>query len=218
GLVHVQINFGVGLHALEDVQAAASAVALDLVPAVGDTLQLLEHKARHDQLGVDNPRITNIGNPAIDDDTRVQDQRPRPLNLFGKLDIRNNEAELLLGLHQHRHADVTEQQGHKQPRPLQNPRIDVLRDNRFQRHPEQAGQEGAHEQSEKDRRDGGDLFVLGDDVEKYDNAADAQSEQKAENAGGELVAVGVEVEQAGGDADEQGAEDAAQNQYQHMTR
>src|SRR5262245_2506433 len=95
GLVHVQINLRVGLHAFEDVQAPSSAVPLDLVSAVGNALQLLEYKARHDQLGVDNPRITNIGNPAVYDDTRVQDQRSGPFNLFGELDIRNNEAELL---------------------------------------------------------------------------------------------------------------------------
>src|SRR5262249_34651049 len=188
--------------------SAASAVALDLVAAVGDALQLLEHKARHDQLGVDNPRITNIGNPAIDDDTRVQHQRPGPFNLFGELDIRNNEAELLFRLHRQRHAEVAKHQGHQKPRPLQDSRTEELRHNRLQRHPEQAGQEGAHEQPEKDRRDRRDLLVLGDDVEKYDHAADEKREQKAENAGGELVAVGVEVEQPGGDADEQGAEDA----------
>ena len=73
--MHLQLDLGVALHPLEHVQAAPAAVALQLVGAVGDALQLLQHEARHDQLGVDEPRITDIGNPAVDDYTGVQNQR-----------------------------------------------------------------------------------------------------------------------------------------------
>src|SRR5262249_16697937 len=68
GLVHLKFNFGVVLHPLENVQPTPPAVALQLVGTVGDALQLLEDRARHDQLVVDDPRITDIGNPAVDND------------------------------------------------------------------------------------------------------------------------------------------------------
>ena len=45
-------------------------------------LQFLQHEARHDQLGVDDPRITNIGNPAVDNYAGIQDQRSAALDLF----------------------------------------------------------------------------------------------------------------------------------------
>src|SRR5262249_38328083 len=97
-LVHLQFHLGVGLHALEHVQAAAAAVALDLVGTVGNALQLLQHKAGHDQLGVDDPRITNIGNPAVNNHTGVEHQRPGTLDLFRELHVRDDKAELILGL------------------------------------------------------------------------------------------------------------------------
>ena len=106
GLVHLQLHLGVVLQPLEDVQPAPAAVALQLVGAVGDALQLLEDEARHDQLGVDEPRITDIGNPAVDDDTGVQHQRPSPLHLLGKLHVGDDEPELVLGLQQRRDGDV----------------------------------------------------------------------------------------------------------------
>src|SRR5262249_38103680 len=94
-LVHLQLHPGVGLHPLEDVQPAPPAVALDLVRAVGDALQLLQHETGDDQLGVDDPRFTDIGNPAVNNYAGVQNQRPRPLNLFRKLHIGDDEAELV---------------------------------------------------------------------------------------------------------------------------
>src|SRR5207253_2094438 len=105
-LVHLQIDLGVGLHAFEDVEPAAAAVALDLVRAVGNALQLLKHEARHIKLGIENARITNIGNSPVDDDTRVEHERAWPLNLFGELDIGNNESKLFFRLNQHRNANV----------------------------------------------------------------------------------------------------------------
>ena len=102
--MHLQLDLGVVLHPLEHVQPAPAAVPLQLVRAVGDRLQLLQHEARHDQLGVDEPRITDIGNPAVDDDAGVQDQRPAALDLLGKFDVGDDEAKLVLGLQQRRDA------------------------------------------------------------------------------------------------------------------
>src|SRR5882724_968640 len=113
--MHLQFDLGVVLHALEHVEAAAAAVALELVGAVGDGLQLLQDEARHDQLGVDEPRITNIGNAAVDDDTRVQNERPCSLYLFREFHVGNDEAKFVLGLQEHGNRDVAADQGDQQP-------------------------------------------------------------------------------------------------------
>jgi len=59
-------------------------------------LQLLQHEARHDQRGVDNPGITNIGNPAVDNDARIENERLGALKLLGKFDIGDKEAKIAL--------------------------------------------------------------------------------------------------------------------------
>src|SRR5262249_848338 len=76
GLVHLQFHFGIGLHPLEDIQAAPAAIALNLVGTVRDALQFLKDKTGHDHLGVDDPRIAYIGNPAVNNYTRIQNQGP----------------------------------------------------------------------------------------------------------------------------------------------
>src|SRR5262249_30638920 len=81
-LVNLELDLGVALHSLEHIQAAPSAVSLHLVGAVGDVLQLLQYEARHDQFGIDHPRITNIGNSAINNYARIQDQRSTAFYLF----------------------------------------------------------------------------------------------------------------------------------------
>src|SRR5215475_4284925 len=104
--MHLHVNLGVALHALEDVQAAPAAVALYLLGTVSDSLQFLEYEARHDQLGIDNARFTNIGNPAVDYDTCIKKERLGPFALLGELDIRNQETEFILRLHQYRNGEI----------------------------------------------------------------------------------------------------------------
>ena len=97
-VVHLQIDLGVRLHPLEHVQPAPAAVALQLVGAIGDGLQLLKDETRHDELGVDEPRFTHIGNSAINYDRRVENQRFSPLNLLGEFHVGDDEAKFVLCL------------------------------------------------------------------------------------------------------------------------
>ena len=57
---------------------AAPAVAAQLVGAVGDALQLLEHEAGDDQRLVDHPRLGDVGDPPVDHDRGVEHQRSAP--------------------------------------------------------------------------------------------------------------------------------------------
>ena len=88
------------LEPVEDVEPAAAAVPAQLVGAVGDALQLLEHEPRDDHRLVDHPGLGDVGDPAVDDDRGVQDQRPRTLDLLGELDVGDDEPEVVLGLEQ----------------------------------------------------------------------------------------------------------------------
>src|SRR5207302_6780583 len=99
-LMYLKLHLGVRLHLLEHIHAAPAAISLEFVGAVGDMLQFLQDEARHDHLGIDDPRITNIGNPAVDNDASIQNQRSSTLDLLRKLNIGDDEAKFVLGLQQ----------------------------------------------------------------------------------------------------------------------
>ena len=61
------------LHAVEDLEPAAAAVAAERVGAVGDVLELVEHEPRDDQRAVDEAGLDDLGDPAVDDGARVHD-------------------------------------------------------------------------------------------------------------------------------------------------
>src|SRR5208283_5524459 len=62
----------VGLHALQHIQAAASALALGAVGRVGYHLELSQHKLGHHQHAVNKTGLRNVGDAAVDDDARIQ--------------------------------------------------------------------------------------------------------------------------------------------------
>ena len=76
GVVDLDLDAGRLLEPVEDVQPAAAAVPAELVGAVGDPLQLLEDEPGDDQRLVDDAGLGDVGDPAVDDDRGVEDQRP----------------------------------------------------------------------------------------------------------------------------------------------
>ncbi len=81
-------------------QSAAAPRPTHLVAAVGDVLHFAKDELRHDQLRVDHPRFDEVGDSAVDEGARIDDQGPIPLEVAGELDVRNHEAEIVLGLQQ----------------------------------------------------------------------------------------------------------------------
>ena len=61
------------LHPGQDLEPAPAAVATERVGAVGDVLELLEHELRDDERAVDEPGLDDLGDPAVDDRARVDD-------------------------------------------------------------------------------------------------------------------------------------------------
>ena len=61
------------LEAGDDLEAAAPARPPHRVRAVGDPLELLEHDPRHDERSLQEARLGDVGDPAVDDRARVHD-------------------------------------------------------------------------------------------------------------------------------------------------
>ena len=61
------------LHPRQDLQAAPATVAPERVGAVGDVLELVEHEPRDDERPEDEPGLDDLGDPAVDDGARVDD-------------------------------------------------------------------------------------------------------------------------------------------------
>ena len=123
-------------------------------------------------LRVDDPRITNIGNPAVDNHTGVEHQRSSALDLLGKFDVGNDEAKFVLGLQQGGDGDVTANHGDEQPqrhRHGQGPGFILHAEHRLQPRPDQRAEQETQQQAEVDGGDGGDLLVADQNVDNDGN-------------------------------------------------
>jgi hypothetical protein len=60
------------LHALQDFEAAAPALAFRGIGRIGDELQFVEHKLRHTQYPIQKVRFANVRDAAIDQNTGVE--------------------------------------------------------------------------------------------------------------------------------------------------
>src|SRR5204862_4223674 len=61
------------LNLLQNVEAAAAAVALHRVARIGDELQFLQHELRNHERAVDKPGFADVGDAPVDDDAGVED-------------------------------------------------------------------------------------------------------------------------------------------------
>ncbi|MFN9956276.1 MAG: hypothetical protein ACK55I_24525, partial [bacterium] len=82
----------------------------DLVVAVGDVLQLLQDERRDHDGGVDDLGVEHVGNSSINQRAGIQHIRPPATDLFGELDVGDDEPELVAGLQQQGHAQVGQDQ------------------------------------------------------------------------------------------------------------
>ena len=82
----------------QDVQPAAAAIALQFVGAIRDRLQLFDDELRDDDPLFEEAVAGDVGNAAVDQDARIQQDWPRALGLLGEFDVRNDEAKIILRL------------------------------------------------------------------------------------------------------------------------
>ena len=164
----LQVDGRIGPQAVEDVEPAAAAAAAFAVAAVGDRLQFGDHELGHDQLLVEQMGFDHVGDPAVDDHARVEDARAAPLHLLGELDVGDDEAEVVLGLHQEADAGVAEHHGQQQLHDAADLCDQLLVGVGKQRGQGQAGHVGheqPHDQAHVDRRDHVELLAADGHVE-----------------------------------------------------
>ena len=61
------------LHSVQNVQPPPAPRPLHGVGGIGNVLQLVENKARHDQVALQKTGVRNVGDPAVNDDAGVDD-------------------------------------------------------------------------------------------------------------------------------------------------
>ena len=104
-------DLGIGLHALQHVEAAPAALALGAVGGVGHHLQFAQHELRHHHHAVDKAGFGDIGDAAVDDDAGIEHLGAFALGLLPAEDGSQGggiEQVALAGAHQQSHV------GHQQ--------------------------------------------------------------------------------------------------------
>ena len=87
-VVDADFDAGVALDAVEHFEAAAAAGALDGVVGIGDLLEFLEHKARHDDQAFEEIGFNQIGDAPVNDDAGIEQQQVVRLVLRREADVR----------------------------------------------------------------------------------------------------------------------------------
>src|SRR5579871_4991206 len=78
----LDIELGHFLDALENVEAAAAAIAFERIGGVGHQLELAEHELGDDQGAIQEPGFDDVGDAAVDDDAGVEDLEGLAGSLF----------------------------------------------------------------------------------------------------------------------------------------
>ena len=151
------------------------AAAAHAIGTVGDALQFVDHELGNHQLAVEDAGIDDVGDAAVDDHAGIEDRGPRALDFAGELDVRNHEAEVVLGLDQQADADVTKDDAQRQLNPALIKRhldpaafgfVERHRHQRFDHQLRDVGQEHANDQAEVDRRNNVEPFAANEGVER----------------------------------------------------
>ena len=152
-VVDHQVDFRIAAQPVENIEPAAAAVALQLVARVGDGLQLGDHELRHDELVVDHARFDDVGDAAVDHDARIEHVRLEPLHFLGELDVRNDEAEVVLGLQQHADAACSRRSCRARVPSQSASHVMRRRQQRRERELEDVGEKQADDRAEVNGRD-----------------------------------------------------------------
>src|ERR1035437_6547010 len=110
-VVDADFNFRAVLKAVEHFEAASSTRSFDGIGGIGNLLEFVQHEAGDDGQAFNEFRLDEVGDPAINDHARVEQQQILRFVLRHEPDIRNDERKIfLVAAHGQNHADVTEAQ------------------------------------------------------------------------------------------------------------
>src|SRR5262249_49629085 len=132
------------LETLKHVEPPATAIALERVGGVRDLLELPEDVLRHQQRPLQEPGLADVGDPAVNDDARVEDLVARVTRGGAREDDPRDAAQLLLSAQDEYDAHVGEEEREEAP-PTGGPGTR-----------EEHDQRGGHNLGEQDTPEGAD--------------------------------------------------------------
>jgi hypothetical protein len=136
---------------------------------------------------IDHARFSHVGNPSVNHHRRIQHQGPRPLDLFRKFHVRDDEPKIILCLEQSRDAYVTDENHHEAQTHHVDPGIKVELHRRLQRIPQEIGQEYPHDQPDIHRRDRRNPFPGREPVDHHNGDGREHHPDEQDVRIGELV-------------------------------
>lgn len=102
------VDGGVALEAGDHVEASATSGTLEGVGGVGELLEFVNDEVGDDHRGLDKPCACDVGDSAIDEGGGVEEDGADATDLLGEFDVRNDEAEVVLGLQDRDNAQIAQ--------------------------------------------------------------------------------------------------------------
>jgi hypothetical protein len=161
-----QVDLRIAAEAVEDVEAAAATATAELVAGVGNGLELGHDELRHDELIVDDAGLDDVGDAAVDHHARVEDVGLEAFDFLRELDVRDDEAEVVLGLQKDADARIADDGGQRDLGPINPFRFtgSALRQQRREGELEDIGKKQANDRAEIDGRNRVEAFAADGDV------------------------------------------------------
>src|SRR6476659_10530847 len=94
---------------MQNIEAAPAALALNRIARIGQGLKFSQDESRDDQRPAQETAPDQVGDPTVDDDGGIDDERLVLGGLPRETHIRNNEGELVaVAAHGEHHPEIAE--------------------------------------------------------------------------------------------------------------
>ena len=152
----------------------------------------MQHESGHNQRRIEQPRLGQIGDPAVDDHAGVEQQRPRALHLLGEFHVRNDETKVAARLEQETDAEVANHGGQNETDAQVDRLPDLLnqgggqisfedsREGTQSQHDEVA-QSQTHQQADIQCRQDRDVFLLNKNIGRDRRSGDYRNADQDED-------------------------------------
>jgi hypothetical protein len=154
-------------------------------------LQFIEDEARLDQFALHEAGLGNVRDPAVDDHGGIEDHRPAALLLFGEFHVRNDEADVVLGLNDEADREIAADNAQDHLDGLDEHLGRLGRGGHDQVHNQRQPVGGHHpdQQAKKHTRQGRKRLGRQEDVRRDDQDS-KQHEQRNDPGGGQPLGAG----------------------------
>ena len=177
GIVDLDVGRGALLEFAEDIQSATSSSSSNFVVRFGDFLKFLDDEAGNDDAGIDEFGFDEVEDAPVDQGRSIENERSPPFEFAGELNVRDDEAEVILGLQKEGNTPVREQKRRQKTDQIlvraAGPAEDFLFEDRSNGKLEHITEHESDEQAEVNSREVLDPFSLdrhvGKDCSEHDS-------------------------------------------------